>query len=120
MRLPRRVKPHREIGISDGNGDWEASTSSGMKRRDLERLRWRLTEEPSFSMIPSAVMRSSGEPTRVPSSKYHVFKARSGTSDLIRSTMGWRERAKPSGPKGSPCCTPQQLRTVSWPRRSKA
>ena len=79
MGLPRRVKPHRVIGMSDGNGDWEVSTSSGMKRRDLKRLRWRPTKGPSLSMIPSAVMRSFGEPTRAPSSKYHAFKERSGT-----------------------------------------
>ena len=99
MGLPRRVKPHREIGMSDDNGDWEASMSSGMKRRDLELLRWRPTEGLSLSMIPSAVMRFSGEPTRLPSSKYHGFKARLGTSDLMCSTMGWTERAKPSGPR---------------------
>ena len=88
MELPRTVKPHREIGMSFGKIDWEASMSSGMKRRDLERLRWRPTEGSSLSMIPSAVIRSSGEPTGVKSSKYHAFKARSGTSNLICSTMG--------------------------------
>ena len=106
---PRRQKPPRTTGTSGGREEEEASQSLGMKRRDFSLLRWRPTEGPSDSTMWRAAERSPGGPTRVPSSRYQAFKAREGTSALIRSMIGWRVRANPSGPRGSPCCTPQQL-----------
>ena len=88
MGHPRRVKPPRVIGMSGGSGEREASASSGMKRRDLAQLRSSPTEGPSLSIMWSAATRFSEEPIRVPSSRYHAFKARPGTSALIHSTTG--------------------------------
>ena len=113
---PRREKPQRVMGMSDGSGDWVASASSGMKSRDLPLLRWRPTDGPSRSMMCSAVARSYGWPMRVPLSRYQVLRARPGTLALICSTMGWNVRAKPRGPSGSPCCTPWQLWMLFSPR----
>jgi hypothetical protein len=42
---------------------------------------------------------------------------RPGTDSLIFSMTGWRTRAKPRGPRGSPCWTPQQLRIERWSKR---
>ena len=50
-------------------------------------------------MMWSTASRFPGESTRVPSSRYHAFKARPGTSALICSTTGWSVRANSSGPK---------------------
>ena len=115
MGQPRRQKPPLVTGISDGREEFE-SHWLGTKRRDLDLLRWRPREGPSFSMMSSAAERPSGGPTRVPSLRYQAFKAREGTSALIRSTMGWRVRENPSEPRGSPCCTPQQLWMTYFPR----
>ena len=103
MGQPRREKPQRVVGISDGRGEHEASASSGIKRRDLLLLRRSPRAGPSLSTIWRAAARSSGGPTRVPSSRYQAFKARPGTSALMRSMMEWRVKANPRGPKGSPC-----------------
>ena len=64
------------------------SPALGMKRINLLVLRWRPTEGPSDSTIWRATEKSPGEPTRVPSSRYQAFKARLGTSALMRSMMG--------------------------------
>ena len=116
MGQPRRQNPAQVTGTSGGRGDREATQSLGTKRRDLPLLRWRPTGGPSVMTMWSAAERSLGRPTRVPSSRYQAFKARLGTSALIRSTMGWRVKANPSGPRGSPCYTPQQLRMEFVPR----
>ena len=117
MGQPRREKPPLVMGMPGGRRDWEASLWLGAYRRDLARLRWRPREGPSLSIMSSVAERPSGGPTRVPSSRYQAFKAREGTSALIRSMMGCRVRENPSGPRGSPCCTPQQLWMTSLPMR---
>ena len=107
---------------STGSGvDWTAKEAEAMAdnrnlrwkgrkgRRDLPLLRWRPTEGASDSTIWRAVERSPGEPIRVPLSRYQVVRESVGTSALIRLMIGWRVRANPSGPSGSPCCTPQHL-----------
>ena len=106
---PRRQKPLRVTGTSDGKVEREESQALGMKRRDLPLLRWRPIEGPADSTMWRAAERSWVEPTRVPSSRYQAFRSREGTSALIRLMMGGRVRVNPSGPRGSPCCTPQQL-----------
>ena len=46
-------------GMSGGREDSEASASLGIKRRDLEWLRWSPNEGPSFSMMWSTAAKSS-------------------------------------------------------------
>ena len=75
-------------GMSDGRGEREASASTGMKRRDFARFRCSPTEGPSSSIMLSAAARSSGDPIKVPSSRYHALRVRPGTSALMRSTIG--------------------------------
>ena len=103
MGQPRRQKSAQVTGTSGSRGEWETSQSLGMQRRDLPLLRWRPTEGPSDSIIWSVAEMSPGEPTRVPSSRNQAFiLARVGTSTLICSMIGWRVKANPSGPRGSP------------------
>ena len=97
MGQPRRVKPPRVVGMSDGREESEASDSSGMKGRDFARFRWSPTEGPSSSIIRSAAARSSGDPIRVPSSRYQAFRTRTGTSVLMCSTTGCSARENPNG-----------------------
>ena len=101
--------------MSDGRGLQELSPSLGMKRRDFAWLRWSPLAGPSSSTILRALSRSFGVPHRVPSSRYQTLIFKLGTSSLIRSIMGWRVRAKPRGPRGSPCWTPLWLRIVCSP-----
>ena len=86
MGQPKRVKPWRVMGMSDGRGEREASASTGMKRRDFARFS--PTEGPPSSIMLRAAARSSGDPIRVPSSRYHTLRVRPGTSALMRSTIG--------------------------------
>ena len=95
-------------GIEKHRSPWE-------KRKDLPLLRWRPTEGPSVSTMRSAAERSPGEPTRVPLSRYQAFKARVGTSALIRSTMGWRVKATPSKPRGPPAAPHSNCEWNSYP-----
>ena len=104
------------LGGPDGRGLQELSPSLGMKRRDFAWLRWSPLAGPSSSTILRALSRSFGVPHRVPSSRYQTLIFKLGTSSLIRSIMGWRVRAKPRGPRGSPCWTPLWLRIVCSPR----
>ena len=69
-RAAQQTKAIWMMGMSDGRGDLGAMTSSGVKRRDLLQLRWRPRESPSLSMMWSAAVRSSGEPTKVSLSRY--------------------------------------------------
>ena len=98
MGHPGRENPWHVTGMSEGSGEREASSSSGMKRSDLLRLRLRPSAGPSRSMMLRAAASWSGEPIRVPSSRYQEFKVRPGTCSWICLTMGWRVKAKPRGP----------------------
>ena len=118
MGQPSRTKPSLVTGMSDGRGLRPKSSSLGMKSRDFALFRFSPLVGLSSSMMLIAFIKSSGDPQRVPSSRYHTLIRRLGTSRLIRSTIGWRAKAKPRGPKGSPCWTPQQLRIVWSPRCS--
>ena len=100
---PRRVKPRRAMGMSERRVDWEASASGGMNNKDLLWFTCSPRAGPSSSTMRRATARSSGEPTKVPSSIYQALRERPGTSALIFSMNGWRVRANPKGPKGSPC-----------------
>ena len=77
--------------------------------RDFPLFRNRPRGGPSVSMMERARASSSSVPQRVPSSRYHTFIRRPGTNSLIFLMMGWSTSAKPRGPNGSPCWTPQQL-----------
>ncbi len=105
MGQPRRVKPSLVVGMSEGRGLLEGSASSAMYRSDLARFSLSPRAGPSCSTILRAAAKSSGEPHRVPSSRYQALILSSCTSVLILSTIGWRVRAKPRGPRGSPCWT---------------
>ena len=85
--------------------------------RDLHLFRNSPRGGPSNSIIERAMASSCSVPQRVPSSKYHTFMRRPGTDSLIFSMTEWRTRAKPRGPRGSPCWTPQQLRIGRLSRR---
>ncbi len=74
--------------MTSGSGDVDASAEGGMKRRDLLLFKWRPTVEPSSSTILSADRRASGGPISVPSSRYHAFRVREGTSVLMRTAIG--------------------------------
>ena len=87
---PRRVKPRRAMGMSERRVDWEASASGGMNNKDLLWFTCSPRAGPSSSTMRRATERSSGEPTKVPSSIYEVFRERPGTSALIFSMNGWR------------------------------
>ena len=65
MGQPRRENPSRVTGISWGRDEMEASFSSGMKRRDLLRLRIRPIVGQSRLMIARAAASSAGVPTSV-------------------------------------------------------
>ena len=106
MGQPRRVKPRLVMGISGGRGEQEALAFSGMNSKDFVLLSLRPSDGPSDSMMLRVAAMSCGEPTKLPSSKYHAFRVRLGNTALMCSTLGWRVRVKPSGPRGSPCCTP--------------
>ena len=133
QRLPDLHNPVLKHPLTKGSGADGAAkeTETCTSDRDLRRQRGmgsitvpgnveeRLASvevEASDSIIWSAAEMSPGEPTRVPSSRYQAFKAKVGTSTLIRSMIGWRVKTNPSGPRRSPCCTPQQLRIESLPR----
>ena len=114
MGQRRREKPRLVVGMSDGRGDWDVSASSGIKRRDLLLLRGRaipLHNEKSSSKI----LRRAHQCAII---KIPGIQCESRKLTLIFSMRRWRIKAKPSGPKGSPCCTPQQLRIESLPRRN--
>ena len=74
---PRRQKPDLEMGTSGGGGGGrgllEASAPCGIKRSDFDLLRIKPLEGPSSSTISRALSKSSGEPHRVPSSKYQTL-----------------------------------------------
>ena len=90
-----------------------------MKSKDFALFKLRPTGGPSDSMMLREAAMSQEEPTKMPPSKYYAFRVRLGTVALMRSKMGWRVRAKPSGQRGLPCCTPQQLKIVCKPRCRK-
>ena len=70
---------------------------AGEKMKDLALFRKRPRGGPSASMMERAAARSSWEPQKVPSSRYHALMRRPGTDSLIFSMMGWRTREKPRG-----------------------
>ena len=94
MEQPKRQKPRRVMGMSDGKGKLDPTASSGMNRTDWLQLRLKPSQEPSRWTIWNAAARSSREPTRVPSSSYQAFKARPGTSALMCSTRSSRTPSK--------------------------
>ena len=75
MGQPRRDKPWLVTGMSRGSGEIEASSSFGINRRDLLRLRLRPTAGPSRLMMLRAAESLFRDPTSVPSSRYHEFRA---------------------------------------------
>ena len=106
--LTEQSKRRKVVVKSGGRGllGIEPEQEGGIKRRDLLQFRWRPKEGPSLPMMLSTVNKSSGRPHKVASSKYQLLIKRLGTSCLICSTIGCKVRAKPRGPRGSPCCTP--------------
>ena len=106
---PKSSKPDEVEGISEGSGLGGWTELGGTNSKDFARLRCRPRAGPSCSTMWSAVARLSGEPHRVPSSRYQALMLREGTSCLIFSTIGWSATAKARGPRGSPCCTPHWL-----------
>ena len=117
MGLPSRTKPSLHIGISEGRGLVKERSAGGMYKRHLLRLRCRPREGPSASMMERALSKSAGGPHSVPSSRYQQLIRSPGTSCLIRLIIGFRARAKPRGPKGSPWWTPQQLEIWQSPKK---
>ena len=104
---PSKEMPEWVIGISEGN---ESETESVTENRwDLDRFMKRPREGPPDSIMWTALTKSLMEPHRTPSSKYHEFNSKPGTFSLISWMRGWSVMANPSGPRGSPCWTPQQL-----------
>ena len=91
------MKPPLVVGTPDGKELGDIEEFSGKKMRDLLLLRNRPKEGPKDSMIEKAAERLFGGPHKVPSSRYHTLRSKSGTVAWIFSTSGWRERAKHSG-----------------------
>ena len=100
---PRRENPRRAMGMSGGRVDREASAPGGINSKDLLWFRCSARAGPSSYTMCRAAARSSGEPTKVPSSRYQALRESPGTSALSFSMRGWRVREKPSGHRGSPC-----------------
>ncbi len=79
-----------EIGGPDGERETLANCGDGRGEgvdkfisvsRDLALFKCRPIPGSSLSIIARADSRSLGNPTRVPSSRYHALRARPGTSD---------------------------------------
>ena len=116
---PTRRKPSRTTGTSGGRVEREGSQDTW---DEWERLT-SVQVEAYWGTLRFHNMESRWEvPWRAHQGTVilvQAFKARVSTSALMLSTMGWRVRANPNGPNGSPCCTPQQLWMMSLPKWRK-
>ena len=72
---------------------------------------------PFARRISKASWRSSGFPTRVPSSRNQRLQDRVGTLWEMRLTRGWRTREKSRAARGSPWWRPSWLEREVLPKR---
>ena len=98
MGETRRLNSDLTDGISEGRELTMEEASSGMYRRDFLRFSLRSLLGPFSPTIARAAVRLAVEPQSVSSSSYHALICKFGTLRLILSTIGWRARAKASGP----------------------